>query len=64
MRVDRRTEASRAAFETQKEALRRQRINQVREERIRVWLDDLRREADVDDRRREVNAMLRRMVVE
>jgi peptidyl-prolyl cis-trans isomerase D len=64
LRVDRRTEASRTEFEAQKEALRRQRINQVREERIRVWLDDLRREADVDDRRREVNAMLRRMVVE
>lgn len=64
MRVDRRVEASRADFEAQKESLRRQRMNDAREERIRIWLDDLRREAKVDDRRREVNASLRRMVVE
>ena len=64
MRVERRVEASRADFDAQKESLRRQRMNDAREERIRIWLDDLRKEAKVDDRRREVNASLRRMVVE
>lgn len=64
MRVERRVEASRVDFDAQKESLRRQRMNDAREERIRIWLDDLRKEAKVDDRRREVNASLRRMVVE
>jgi len=64
MRVERRTEAERAEFEATKGDLRRQQMTQFREERVRQWLEDLRREATVVDRRREINASLRRMTVE
>lgn len=60
MRTDSRTEASREAFEAQKEQQRDQLTAAAREERVRQWLDNLRREAKIVDRRREINAALRR----
>lgn len=64
MRVNFRTEAAREAFEAQKATQRRQLMGAAREEKIRQWLDNLRREAKVDDRRKEINSALRRQVVE
>ena len=64
MRVDYRTEASKDAFEAQKATQRRQLMGAAREEKIRQWLDNLRREAKIVDRRKEINSALRRQVVE
>ncbi len=64
LRVDFRTEASREAFEAQKADQRRQLMSAAREEKVRQWLDNLRREAKIVDRRKEINAALRRQVVE
>jgi peptidyl-prolyl cis-trans isomerase D len=56
MRVDRRTEAARQAFEAQKAEQRRQITGALRNERVRDFIDDLRKSAEIDDRRREVLA--------
>lgn len=64
IRVDARTEADSAAFEEAKVGLRQARLDPLREERVRIFLDDLRREADIEDKRRQVLAQLRRQVVE
>ncbi len=64
MRVDYRTEAARDAFEAQKAQQRRQLMGAAREEKVRQWLDNLRREAKIEDRRTEINAALRRQVVD
>lgn len=64
MRVDYRTEAPRAEWEAQKAQQRQQLTAAAREERIRQWLDNLRKEAKIVDRRAAINAQLRRQVVE
>ncbi len=64
MRVLERREAARADFDGQKDAMRRQMMSAAREDRVRQWLDNLRREADIVDRRAEINAALRRQVIE
>ncbi|MEX2181768.1 MAG: SurA N-terminal domain-containing protein [Gemmatimonadaceae bacterium] len=64
MRVNHRVGASREAFEAQKATQRQQLGNAAREQRIRTFLDNLRREATIVDRRRDINAALRRQVVE
>jgi len=60
MRVDRRTESDRKAWEGQKNILRQQRLDQLRQQRLQVYLQELRRSADVEDRRKQLNALLRR----
>lgn len=64
IRVNRRAEVDRADFDMIKEILRQRELPTAREARIRSYLDQLRRSADVVDKRREVNATLRRQVVE
>jgi peptidyl-prolyl cis-trans isomerase D len=59
-RVDNRVPASRAAFEAQKEALRQQAMQQLREERVRAFLTNLKAVAKIDDRRKSVEASARR----
>jgi len=59
-RVDSRIPASRAAFETQKEALRAQALQQFRQQRVREFLANLRAVAKVDDKRKQVEASTRR----
>jgi len=59
-RVDNRTLASRAAFETQKESLRGQALQQLRQSRVREFLTNLRAVAKVDDKRKQVEAGSRR----
>ena len=63
IRVDRRVNANRADFDRQKDVLRRQRLQQLRQQRLQLFLDDLRKSADVEDHRREINATLRRQQV-
>jgi peptidyl-prolyl cis-trans isomerase D len=60
MRVDRRVNADRAAFEAQKKAQREQLEQGLREQRVRDFLENLRKEAKVEDNRAEINAAARR----
>lgn len=64
LRPDARTEASRAAFETERSFRRERALQAAREARVREYLEAMRRSATVVDRRREINAQLRRQVVE
>ncbi|HEV2018565.1 MAG TPA: peptidyl-prolyl cis-trans isomerase, partial [Gemmatimonadaceae bacterium] len=59
-RVDNRVPGRRAAFEAQKEALRQQSLQQLRQERVREFLTNLKAVAKIDDRRKTVEASARR----
>lgn len=59
--VDRRLNSDRAAFEKQKDALRRQRLQQLRQQRLQLFLDDLRKSAKIKDHRKDINAAARRI---
>jgi len=60
MRVDERAPASRAAFEAQKDVVRGQELQQLRQQRVRDFLANLRAAADIEDRRKKVEASARR----
>lgn len=60
LRVDERTQASRQAFEAQKATQREQQLAQLRNTRMQQFLIDLRSAAKIVDRRKEINAMVRR----
>ena len=64
LRPDSRREASVEAFEAQKATQRPQMLQALREQRVRGFLDNLRRAAKIVDRRPEINAALRRQVIE
>jgi peptidyl-prolyl cis-trans isomerase D len=59
IRVDGRVNADRAAWEAQKDQQRRQLLLRLRRQRIQDFVTALRKEADVDDRRHEVQALTR-----
>ena len=59
-RIDNRIPASRAAFEAQKEVLRQQTLGQLRQERVREFLSNLRAVAKIDDKRKQIEASTRR----
>jgi len=59
-RVDNRVPASRTAFEAQKDGLRQQALGQLRQERVREFLSNLKAVAKIDDRRKSVEASARR----
>jgi peptidyl-prolyl cis-trans isomerase D len=61
IRVDRRINASREEFEKQAESMRGQRVQQLKRQRLQLFLDDLRRAAKVEDHRKEINATARRL---
>ena len=60
IRVDRRVNADRAAFEAQKKVQREQMLQALREQRVRDYIEGLRKSADVEDNRREIEAAARR----
>jgi peptidyl-prolyl cis-trans isomerase D len=60
MQVLARAEANRTEFDAMKGLLREQAMQGARERRVRLFLDNLRKEATVVDRRNEINAGLRR----
>jgi peptidyl-prolyl cis-trans isomerase D len=60
IRVDARKAADRVAFEAEKAALRSRRLQQLRSQRLQMYLDDLRKTARIDDHRKDVNAAMRR----
>src|SRR3954463_7813281 len=59
-RVDKRFPASRTAFEAQKGMVRQQALQQLRQQRVREFLTNLRAVAKIDDRRKQVEASSRR----
>jgi peptidyl-prolyl cis-trans isomerase D len=59
IRVDARVSADRAAWEAQKDQQRQQLLLRLRRQRIQDFVTALRKEADVDDRRADVQAMTR-----
>jgi len=59
MRVDSRTEADRKAFEEQKETQRQRMLQGLRQQRIQAYLQQLRSDAKIVDRRKELNASAR-----
>ena len=59
-RVDNRIPASRAAFEAKKEVLRQQELQQLRQQRVRDYLSNLRAIAKIDDKRKQIEASARR----
>ncbi len=56
LRVDKRTEADRAAFEKQKKEQRDQMVQRVRQQRVQQYLAALHDAANIEDDRREVKA--------
>jgi parvulin-like peptidyl-prolyl isomerase len=62
IRVDRRTEASRDAFEAQKVVQRANAMRVLQEARIREFMEGLREGADIKDRRKQLNAAQRAQV--
>ena len=54
------TGADSSAWAAQKEAQKTARLQQLREQRVQMFLQDLRKSAKVVDRRKEINATLRR----
>src|SRR5512146_2767511 len=63
LRVDKRVVADSSAWAAQKEAQKTARLQQLREQRVQMFLQDLRKAAKVVDRRKEINATLRRQQV-
>ena len=59
-RVDMRTPASRTAFEAQREMLRQQELQQLRQQRVRDFLVNLRAVAKIDDKRKQIESSARR----
>ena len=59
-RVDSRVPANRAAFEAKKEGLRQQALQQLRQERVRDFLANLRLVAKIDDNRKKIEVSSRR----
>jgi len=60
IRVDKRILADSSAWAAQKQAQRQTRLQQLRQQRIQMFLQDLRKAAKVDDRRKAINASTRR----
>jgi peptidyl-prolyl cis-trans isomerase D len=60
LRVDRRVTADSAAWAKQKEEQRQQRIAQLKQTRLQMFLQDLHDKAKIVDRRKQIDATLRR----
>lgn len=58
--VDRRVKADSASFESQKELARQQRLQQVRNQRVQIFMQDLKQSAKIVDRRKDIEAAGRR----
>jgi hypothetical protein len=59
LRVDRRIEADSASWLANKDNQRREAIQAIQQLRVRTFLSELRKSAEVDDRRRQLNAAAR-----
>jgi hypothetical protein len=61
IRVDRRTSASRTEFEKQAQTMRQARVQKLKQQRLQMFLLDLRRSAKIEDHRRDIMAAQRRL---
>jgi len=60
LRVDKRVTADSTAWAAQKEAQKTARLQQLRQQKIQMFLQDIRKAAKINDRRKEINAAARR----
>lgn len=60
LRVERRTQADSAAWLKQVQAQRQARMQQLQQQRVQMYLADIRQSAKIDDRRKKINASVRR----
>jgi len=60
LRVNKRVMSDSAAWAAQKQAQRTARLQQLREQRVQIFMSDLRKSAKVEDRRKQINATVRR----
>ena len=60
LRVDRRVNADSATWAAQQAVQKQVRLQQLRQQRIQMFLQDIRKSAKVDDRRKKINAAARR----
>jgi peptidyl-prolyl cis-trans isomerase D len=60
LRVDRRVQADSAEWLKQLQAQRQARMQQVQQQRVQMYLADIRQSAKIDDRRKKINASVRR----
>lgn len=60
IRVDKQVKADSVKFATQKATQRLQVTNSLRDQRVRMYIENLRRAAKIKDRRQEINALQRR----
>jgi peptidyl-prolyl cis-trans isomerase D len=60
LRVDKRVLADSSAWDAQKQAQRTTRLQQLRQQRLQMFLEDIRKAAKVDDRRKQIQAATRR----
>ncbi len=60
IRVDKKVSADRAAWEAQKSEQRQQAVNAMRDARVQAFVGALRKDAKIEDRRKKIQASLRR----
>jgi len=60
IKVERRVNADRGQFDKQADAMRRQRLQQLQQQRLQLFHADLRKAAKIVDHRKEINAKARR----
>ncbi|MGH7664783.1 MAG: peptidyl-prolyl cis-trans isomerase [Gemmatimonadaceae bacterium] len=63
LRVEQRKEADRAAWEAQKDTQRAELMQRLRQQRVQEYVLNLRRAADIDDRRDDIAAIARRTAI-
>lgn len=61
LRLERKVNASRGEFDTTRPMLRSQRIQQLKQQRLQLYLQDLRKSAKVEDHRKDINAAARQI---
>ena len=59
--VEQRVNSDRAAFDKVKDTLRGQRLQQLKQQRLQLFLDDLKKTAKIEDHRKDINATARRV---
>lgn len=59
LRVERRVEANKTTWEAQKETQRREAVSSIQQMRVRTFLSEIRKQAKVEDHRKELNSLAR-----
>ena len=60
IRVDKKVTADKTAFEQQKNDQRQQALNAMRDTRVQSFVNSLRKDAKIEDRRKKIQSSLRR----